>query len=84
MAHALHESSSMQNTTAIITDTIDTNFLAAVSGGCGGHHRRCGNCQQTTIINNNQAPAAAPVLPAPAAPADPGPLVSTNVSVAYH
>jgi len=83
MAHALHKSFSMQNTTAITIESIDTDFLAAVSGGCGGK-RRCGNCQQTTIINNNAAPAPAPMLPAPAPAPDPGPAVSTNVSVAYH
>ena len=76
----------MQNTTAII-ESIDNDFLAAVSGGCGGggcHRRRCcggGNAINKTIINNYGAP---PAEAAPqAAPISAGPSVSTNVSVGY-
>jgi hypothetical protein len=73
----------MQNTTAII-ESIDNDFLAAVSGGCGGGggcRRRCcggGNNIQKTIINNYGTPAEAAPQVAPV-----GPSVSTNVSVGY-
>lgn len=62
--------------------TLDIDFLSSVSGGC---HKKCG---PSPIINNNNivmpaAAAAVPQAPAPApAPAyDPGPQVSTSVSI---
>ena len=71
----------MQNTTSPTVsalESITSDFLSQVSGGCGKKH--CSPCQQ---------PSAAPVqqtqivqLPgAPAAVAPSGPEVSTNVSI---
>lgn len=75
----------------ITTPTVDTlttlnvDLLASVSGGC---HK--GNCCQQSVVNNNNivippAAAAVPQAPAPVAPPapayDPGPQVSTSVSI---
>lgn len=74
----------MQNTTSPTVsalESITSDFLSQVSGGCGKKH--CCPCpqpsapvQQTQIIQLPAAPAAAPVPVAPS-----GPEVSTNVSI---
>ena len=76
----------MQNTTSPTVsalESITSDFLSQVSGGCGGK-KHCCPCpqpsaapvQQTQIIQLPAAPAAAPMPVAPS-----GPEVSTNVSI---
>lgn len=71
----------MSITTAPTLECIDLSLLATVSGGC---HKKCSSQQsQNTIIQMPPMPAPQIVpqmMPAPAAP-DPGPSVSTNVSI---
>jgi len=77
----------MQNTTTptiSALESIDDNFLAFVSGGCGGKKRGCcpAPVQQCQIV---QLPPAQPPAPLPQAPMGPPPpsgdSVSTSVSI---
>jgi len=77
----------MQNTTwstISALESITSDVLNHVSGGCGGGKKHCSPCsqpvaaqvQQTQFLQLPAAPAAAP---APLPPS--GPAVSTNVSI---
>jgi len=87
LACALHDASSMQHTTPAL-ESIDTDALLLVSGGCGGRRGK------TIIINNNNCGGGcgtpsgpptptlgAPGTPVATAPSDPQTIVTTNVSI---
>ena len=90
LAHALHETSVMHNTTlAPALESIDAAVLLSVSGGC---HKHCCPApqpaaqQQTVVVPPQPLPQVLPQpAPAPApdaAAAQPsGDIVTTNVSI---